>query len=80
MPSHVDEQIYVDDINEQEEMSLDCWRVTYNFYQRLQHQGAPTELMAKMLATVNCFANAHGLLKEIRTCFPPRDGIPEPGE
>lgn len=77
MPDFIDDQVYIDDINEQEEMALDCWKVNYNFFQRLQHQGAPQELLAKLLDVINGFQSAYSNLKEIRACFPPRDGVPE---
>lgn len=80
MPSHIEEQIYRDDINEQEEMSLDCWKVTFNFYQRLVHHGAPQWMVDKMTTANNHFSEAHKALKELLPYFPPRDGIPEPGE
>lgn len=76
MPAHLDEQIYIEDVNEQEEMSLNCWKVTHNFYQRLQHQGAPPELLANMLTIINHFEQAYEGFKMIRECFPPMDGHP----
>lgn len=77
MPSHIDETIYIDDIDEQEEMSLDSWRVTYNWYQRLLHQGARQEITSSMVEISNHLAAAHNLLKQIRSNFAPRDGVPE---
>lgn len=66
--------IFVEDINEQEELSLDCYKVTSNLYHRLRYQGASPLLIDAMQEIYSHFYHAHEKLKEIRKCFPPMDG------
>ncbi len=75
MTAHLDVQIWREDINEQEEMALDCWKVTYNFFERLRYHNASPDLVAKMGEASTHFSEAFNKLKEIRDAFPPQDGI-----
>lgn len=76
MPANLDVQVYVEDVEEQKEMALDCWKVTHNFYHRLQHQGAPPYLLEKLSEIIHGFATAHAALEQISGYFPPMDGRP----
>ena len=61
-----DEPVWKRDVRDQEEMALDCWKVTYNFYVTLQRQGAPPELLAEMAAVSNHFAEAYKQLNAMQ--------------
>jgi hypothetical protein len=71
--SNAEEQVWVEDIVEQEEMALDCWKVTYNFWQRLEHQGAPEYLRQSMAEISTSFNAAFKKLEEVRAFFPPQE-------
>jgi hypothetical protein len=66
MVHNAEEQVWLEDIVEQEEMALDCWKVTYNFYERLAFQQAPVELIQSMGEISGDFAAAYQKLKAIR--------------
>jgi hypothetical protein len=71
---NVNEQVWKDDVTELEELALDCWKVTYNFFQRLTYQGAHPDLVLAMSEISMNFANAQRKLKEIEPLFPPEEG------
>ena len=71
---NLEDQVYLDDINELEEWSLDHWKVMYDFWQRAKFQGASPDLLNKMSEITNHFSAAFNGLKEIRNCFPPMGG------
>lgn len=68
---NADEQIWVEDINDQEEMSLDSFKVTQNFFHRLRLAGADPRIVSTMAEASEHFLKAHQLLGSIRVYFPP---------
>ncbi len=61
--------VWAEDVAEQETLALDCWKVTFDFYERMVRQGAPIELIEGMGEACSLFSKAFETLKGIRPYF-----------
>lgn len=79
MTSHIGEQVWKEDIRDQQEVATDSWRVVYGWIERLRYQqrmvspeqAQVMEVLVMHLSEVNDqFAAASKKLKELIACFP----------
>jgi methionine synthase II (cobalamin-independent) len=64
------DQIWREDIIDQQEVAADCARVLNAFVQRATYQGAPPALIAKLTRLRDLNAEVNDELEEIKLCFP----------
>lgn len=64
------EPIFQQDIDIELEYATAGWRNFYDFYNRLQTQGAPPELLAKVAEITNIYKTLTDGITTVQPCFP----------
>jgi hypothetical protein len=64
------EPIFQQDIEAEEEYAIQGWKVFYTFYNRLGTQGAPPELLARVVEINNLYRDLAEKISAIHPCFP----------
>ena len=64
------EPVFQQDIKTEHEYAVEGWRNFYNFFERLKTQGAPPELLAKIIEITGIYKNLTDAITAIEVCFP----------
>lgn len=70
MPRDPAEPIWREDIQDQIDLALNLWKVSYDNYQAIVRQNAPPELVSAMAKVVQFSKDAYDELSRIQPYFP----------
>lgn len=62
--------VFQKDIENEEEYAESGWKTFYAMYFQLQYQGAPQELLEKVVEINHLYKELKERLSEIKQCFP----------
>jgi hypothetical protein len=66
----LNEPVWYEDVQDQEEQITDSWKQVYNFVEKLRHQGAPEELVHSVILVNDMLGTAVKELQRIKVSFP----------
>jgi hypothetical protein len=70
MSIDLNDPVFYQDVKAEEEYSAQGWKVFYDFYCRLSAQGAPAELVAKVVEINNLYKEMNERITAIKPFFP----------
>lgn len=65
-----DDPVFQQDIDTEHEYATEGWKNFYGFYNTLIAQGAPQELLTKVIEITNIYKNLTESIAAIQPCFP----------
>jgi hypothetical protein len=70
MNQDLTEPVFQQDIDTEHEYATEGWKNFFEFYTRLKAQGAPPELLNKVVEITNIYKNLTESIAGIQQCFP----------